>query len=151
MTKPRTGGAAIAIKIRTPDGEVHHTTQEGVEQGAANALWQRFALGHRDPMCLGQLFTDIGYIGDMAATKSILEGTYVFPPDTDDPTRFLLLEATKIYKTMSGEELSTFVTTSDFQYSWRCANENIQSSRSGLHFGHYKAAAHCDYLSVLSL
>ena len=54
-------------------------------------------------MCSGQLFTDIGYIGDTAATKSILEGTYVFPPDTDDPTRFLLLEAANIYKTMSGE------------------------------------------------
>ena len=30
VTKPRTGVAAIAIKIRTPAGEVHHTTQEGV-------------------------------------------------------------------------------------------------------------------------
>jgi hypothetical protein len=149
VTKPRTGGAAIAIKVRTPTGETHYTTQEGVEQGAASVLQERFCLGRRAPMCSGQLFSDIGYIGDTAATQSILEGTYSFPPDTDEPTMFLLREASKIYNKMSTVELSSFVSTEDFQYSWKHINENIQSSRSGLHFAHYKAAAHCDYLSAL--
>ena len=95
VTKPRTGGAAIAIKVRTPTGETHYTTQEGVEQGAASVLQERFCLGRRAPMCSGQLFSDIGYIGDTTATRSILEGTYTFPPDTDEPTMFLWKEASK--------------------------------------------------------
>ncbi len=42
-----------------------------------------------------------------------------------------------------------FVSTTDFQSFWRHANEDIQSSESGCHFGHYKAASHNRYLSAM--
>ena len=86
----------------------------------------------------------------MVAMRSIpLEGTYSFPPDMDESTMFLRQEVSKIYNKMSTVELSSFVTAEDFQYSWKHVNKNIQSSHSGLHFAHYKAAAHCNYLSAL--
>ena len=58
-------------------------------------------------------------------------------------------EATLIFKQTSEDLVSTFVTTNDFQSWWLTADEDIQSSKSGCHFSHYKAAAHNDYLSAL--
>ncbi len=42
-----------------------------------------------------------------------------------------------------------FVSTTDFQSYWQQANENIQSSESGCHFGHYKAASFDRYLLAM--
>jgi hypothetical protein len=42
-----------------------------------------------------------------------------------------------------------FVLTTDFQSYWQHTNENIQSSESGCHFGHYKAASFDGHLSVM--
>ena len=39
---------------------------------------------------------------------------------------------------MSTQEVASYVTCEDFQYYWQRANERIQSSYSGPHFGHYK-------------
>ncbi len=58
----------------------------------------------------------------------------------------LITEAHKVYQSMSEDEVRTFVTKEDFQYLWRHVNEQIESSRSNLHFGHYKDAAHNDDL-----
>ena len=38
------------------------------------------------------------------------------------------------------------ITKEDFQHYWRRMKERTASSYSGRHFGHYKAAAHSDYL-----
>jgi hypothetical protein len=50
---------------------------------------------------------------------------------------------------MSKEEVTEFVTTTDFQQYWLHAKEDIQLSELGCHFGHYKAAAHNWNLSAL--
>ncbi len=42
-----------------------------------------------------------------------------------------------------------FVSTTDFQSYWQHANEDIQSSKSGCHFRHYKAASFDCYLSAM--
>ena len=39
--------------------------------------------------------------------------------------------------------------TTDFQSYWQHANEDIQSSKSGCHFGHYKAASFNHYLLAM--
>ena len=77
----------------------------------------------------------------MDATKSILEGTYMYPPDTDPSTILLLEELAHIYATMPRAELATYVILEDFQYYWWRANERILSSYLGLYMGHYKAAS----------
>ena len=50
---------------------------------------------------------------------------------------------------MSKEEVVDFVTTTDFQQFWLHADKEIQSSESGIHFGHYNAAARDWFLSAL--
>ncbi len=42
-----------------------------------------------------------------------------------------------------------FISTTDFQSYWQHANEDIQSSESGCHFGHYKVASYDRYLSAM--
>jgi len=44
-------------------------------------------------------------------------------------------------------EISIEVDSDEFKYYWKKISEHTSSSMSGLHFGHYKAAATSDYLS----
>ena len=120
-------------------------------------LRKRFRIAMHAPILQDeQLFKDFGYLGDTEATRQVLEGTYQYPPEMDDHTRLLLEEAHLIYQRMSDEEIHAFIASEDFRFFWQHANEKIQSSESGCHFGHYKAASfdeditalHCGKLSL---
>jgi len=73
-----------------------------------------FCLAYTAPSCSGQLYNNIGFLGDTEQVQQILEGTYVFPDNTDPATKLLLEEASITYAKMSAEEVSTFVTVEDF-------------------------------------
>ena len=79
--------------------------------------------------------------------QQILEGTFVPPPGTDRPTMILLEEITRIWDKMGAGEVNIVISKEDFQHYWKHAKEHTLSSFSGMHFGHYKAAAHLDFLS----
>ncbi len=87
------------------------------------------------------LHQDFGYLPDTDAAARVLRGTYDYPADIDPYTKLLIQEAHHIFSRMSEEEVIDFVTTTDFQQFWLHADEQIQSSESGIHFGHDKAAA----------
>ena len=70
------------------------------------------------PCYSGKLFVDIGSIRDTSASQQILKGAYTYPPDTDPAIKFLLDEASRTYKAMSGSKVATYVTVADFQYYW---------------------------------
>ena len=105
-------------------------------------LSERFVTAHYAPLSLGQLLDGIGYLGATPAVEEIPEGTFVYPPDMDHHTRLLLGETACLFAKTAGDVISTFDTMKDFQGWWPTANENIQSSKSGVHFGHYVAAVH---------
>ncbi len=67
----------------------------------------------------------------------------------DTYTKLLFQEARHIFHRLSKEEVVDFVLTTDSQSYWQHANEDIQSSKSGCHFGHYKAASFDCYLSAM--
>ncbi len=96
--------------------------------------------------CLHQ---DFGYLADTEAADRVLRGTYDYPANMDSYTKLLLQDAHHIFSRMSKEEGIDFVTTTDFQQFWLNADKEIQSSKSGIHFGHYKAAARDRFLSAL--
>jgi len=147
--KPNQGGAVYDVRIKQGDNTVEVNTEDGIFTHVSEHLSERFRLAFSAPCYRGGLFDDVGFIGDTAAARAILEGTYVYPPDTDPATRLLLEEAAIIYATMPREEIATYVTVEDFQYYWQRANERISSSYSGLHMGHYKAASFDPHLSAL--
>jgi hypothetical protein len=145
----RSGGAPTAIKIKQGEVDYIFDTQEGVEEQVARKLTDWFKLGCDAPISSGQLFDDIGYLGDTTSTRAILEGTYEYPPEMCPHTWLLCEEAHRIFILKMTEEICNFVTTEDYQYFWSRANEFIQSSYSHIHFGHYKAIARDQYLSAL--
>ena len=59
------------------------------------------------------------------------------------------MEAAAIFSKTAESMITTFITHRYFQTWWLTSREDIQSSKSGTHFGHYKTAAQNDYLSVL--
>ena len=56
----------------------------------------------------------------------------------------LLEEIGRIGVQMTNGELKIDVAPEEFRYFWRRVKERTSSSRSGIHYGHYKAAAHSD-------
>ena len=124
-------------------------TEDGVFDAVSAGIASRYRLARSAPAYSGQLFNDLGFVGDTAAAAAILEGTYVFPPNLDPATRLLLEEAARTFALLSRREVSTYVTVEDFQYYWKRARERTSSSYSGLSFSHYMAAAHDDELSLL--
>lgn len=148
-TKPRRGGAPTRIQVQEEGGDQIYETRAKVEEHSARKLTSRFKLARHTSIEEGQLFDDIGYLGDTTSTRAILEGTYEFPPDMDPHLRLLLEEAHKVFSNKSTEEISSFVATQDYQHYWSRADEFIQSSYSNIHFGHYKAIARDHYLSAL--
>ena len=112
-------------------------------------LSDRFETAYHAPISSWKLLDDIGFLGATPVVKQILEGTYVYPLGMDNHIRLLLEEVIPLFARTAVGVIASFVTTKDFQDWWLTVNENIQSSKSGAHFGHYKAAAHNDYLSAL--
>ena len=148
-TKPKQGGSVYNVRIKNGDTEEVINTEEGIFKHVSEHLSDQFRLTFTAKCYNGKLFDDIGFIGDTDAARSILEGTYNYPPDLDTATKLLFEEAVITYSKIPKEELATYVTVEDYQYYWQRANKRISSSYSGLHFGHYKAAALDPHLLAL--
>ena len=128
---PEAGGAVTRVKVPTPGGVSVYAIKEGVEGQAGPRMDKRFGLARKEPICAdARLHQDFGFLGDTDATRQVLEGTYVFPDDIDPHTKMLLEEAHTLFSSMEAEEVSNYVPTSDFQYYWRKAKEDTQSSES---------------------
>ena len=123
------------------------TTKDKIELAIAAEISKQSGRADSAPICQGPLFDLLGYSANTYTAKQILKGTFVPPPGTDGPTLIILAEIACIWKKMGAGEVEITVTTEDYQYYWNKVKKKISSSISGLHFGHYKATAHSDFLS----
>lgn len=55
----------------------------------------------------------------------------------------------RLWGLIDRRQININITPHDFQYYWRQAYKKTSSSYSGLHFGHYRAAAFSHKLSQL--
>jgi hypothetical protein len=85
------------------------------------------------------------------AARAILQGDYVVPAETDDYRREFLQRIQASAPLDPQERLSCEITKEDFQRYWKKPKEQTSSSISGLHYGHYKAAAMDDTLSEIHM
>jgi hypothetical protein len=139
IEKPK-GQAILQVTIDTPHGAVTHTTQDTVEQACKEGLCTRFNLGQRAPITFGALAQDFGQLGYSQASHRLFNGDYIFPADCDSATRDLLLGIAHMKKQFQNTDLDADeVTPKDYISFWKSAKEDTASSRSGRHFGHYKA------------
>jgi hypothetical protein len=113
-------------------------------------IGDRYRLAYSVPIMRNpQLLQDVGFAGDGPANDHILRGSYIFPPEMDQYTKFLMLEAAVMYTSLGKDEIVDFVKRLDFQGYWRSAREKTESSKSNLHFGHYVASSHDNVVSDL--
>jgi hypothetical protein len=148
-TRPPRGGAPITLRVQAGTTINTYSTEHEMFEHTSDYLSQRFRLAHSAPCYQGQLFDDLGFMGDTECAKMILEGTYDYPPDTDKWTKKILQEAHITFSQLSGIEIKTMITTEDFQNYWRRVDERTSSSFSGVTFSHYKAAAYHLMLSAM--
>ena len=102
---------------------------------------KRFRLAYSAPCYHGQLFDNLGFMGDTECSQQILAGAYDYPPNTDIWTKKILQEAQHTFWRMCDKEIVTTNSTADFQQYWRRVDERTSSSFCGITFSHYKAVA----------
>jgi hypothetical protein len=133
-----------------PAGDTLYATKEGVESQGAAAIETRYKVA-RGALIVkdAQLHGNFGFLANTVSADQVLQGSYIYPKNMDTHTKLLLQEAQHIFHRLLKEEVVNFVSTTDFQSYWQHANEDIQSSKSGCHFGYYKAASFDRYLSAM--
>jgi hypothetical protein len=148
---PQRGSAVASLTVKSEAGEeTEYATSEGVEHQASRAIADRYKKARTAPILQDErLFKDFGYTANTPAARQVLDGTYSYPVEMEFYTKLLLQEAHLLYLKMSKQEVENIISTKEFQQYWRRANENIQSSASGIHFGHLKAAGFDKFLSSI--
>ncbi len=78
-------------------GVIDYETEEGVHEAIFNEVhWKRYNLAEEAPICQGGLRGQFGYTSTSPTAKTVLDGTYNFPPDMDTATRELFEEIAQI-------------------------------------------------------
>ncbi len=124
------------------------TTQETVEQEIFSEVHNKqYTLAGEVPICNGNLFQDSGYLTNTPASNAVLDGTYKMPPEFDQATAELFAEIAKIRTLIPKDSVSITITPSQWKHYWQVVNEETSSSKSGLHFGHYKVGRLSDTIA----
>lgn len=140
----------VKVPVEDPlEPALHYTTRESVHQATGECIRDRYQLGLRSPFNSGQLGQDVGQLGDGLVVQQILDGNYVFPPNTPPAVESLLKEAAVLYESTKDVPFNLQITKEEFQYWWTHCRADTQSSKSGIHYDHYVCAAHDDELTEL--
>ncbi len=123
-------------------------TEEAVQEAIFNEVHRkRYNLAEEAPICQGALRCQFGYSATSPTARSVLDGTYKFPPDMDASTRELFEEIAHIRGMVPSDSVNGLTSRERWQQRWKKVKEDTSSSQSGLHFGHYIAGTDCDYIS----
>jgi hypothetical protein len=123
-------------------------TQEGVQNAIFNEVHQkRYNLAEEASICKGFLKGQFGYMLTLPTARSVLDGSYDFPPDIDKATKELFEECANIQSIVPANSITGIISRKRWQQQWKKVKEDTSSSPSGLHFGHYITGADCDYIS----
>lgn len=142
-----TGGSVYRVEVQDEEGNYSTKTEQAeVEHFIMENNEKRFRLTESTPMLQQPLREELGLLAATQAAKQILRGTYKCPPQTDSYTRWFI-ECMR--QSQEQAAFDTNITSKDFVNYWKRAKESTSSSVSGLHFGHYKAAAQCPLLSEI--
>ena len=140
-TQPPRGGNPLAVHVQSGPIVTTCDTETEVVGHTSDHLSECLRLAYSAPCYRGQLFDDLGFMGDTECSQQILEGMYEYPPDTNIWTKKILQEAHHTFSRMSGTKIATTISTMDFQQYWKRVDERTSSSFSSVTFSHYKAVA----------
>jgi hypothetical protein len=143
-------GAISKVEVPSEDADSPPTTmdtQDTVEKAIMDAIEERYKLSHQSPFLQDPLLSILGLTGNSTAAQQILDGTFICPDGVDDTTKTIVQLLQRPF--VGAKRVDTEISRHDYQRYWKRAKESTSSSYSGLHFGHWKAAAACDELSEI--
>jgi hypothetical protein len=144
------GGAVSRIEVMEDGEYVEKTSQADVEQHTMAMCSARFRLTEDTPLRQEPMLSELGPMAvNTDAARAILQGTYTIPAEVDAYTNEFLNTIQACAPPDPTSRISCAITKEDFQAYWRKTKERTSSSISGLHYGHYKAAASDDFLSEI--
>jgi hypothetical protein len=127
---------------------MERNTQDTIEQLIFSEVHEKqYTLTGEAPICNGQLFQDFGYTASIPASRAVLDGTYMVPADSDAATKELFAKIEAICKLIPENSVSITITLGQWKQYWKVVNEEMSSSESGLHFGHYLVGSKSDIIS----
>jgi hypothetical protein len=144
------GGSVSRIEVLEEGQYVEKSDQVAVEQHTMAMCSACFRLTEDTPLRQEPMSSALGpFAVNTAVAHAILQGTYTVPGDTDAFTKEFLLTLQAYAPRDPRHRISCEITKEDFQQFWKKTKERTSSSISGLHYGHYKAAATNDLLSEI--
>jgi hypothetical protein len=150
----QSSGSCFKVQVPQKDGGVvEHTSQDDLQ----NAIWtnihrRRFYLVDEAPLCSESLRGMFGYNPVSHIARTVLAGTYEYPPDFDQAMREIFEKCARIQFMIPKDSVSATITPDAWQSHWSKAMEKTSSSVSGCHFGPHIAgmkSEHSTYLQTL--
>ena len=124
--------------------------QTEIEDAIMEENKSKFMQNYDTPFLSEPLNNIVGPMGLSEAADDILRGTFIPPEDTDDDTKEVIRHMKMDPRIAANGPIRNGTTTFEFKKFWKRSREKISSSRSGIHNGHYVAAAQDDYLAKLT-
>jgi hypothetical protein len=91
-------------------------TQEEVQNANFNEVhWKRYNLAEEAPICKGFLKGQFGYMSTLPTARSVLDGSYDFPPDMDEATKELFEECAKIQSIVPANSVTGIISHERWQ------------------------------------
>ena len=129
-------------------GVLEFDTQEGVQNEIFNDVhWRQYNLAEEAPISRGFLRRQFGYMSTSPTARSVLDGSYDFPPDIDSATKELFEKCAKIQSIVPANSVTGAISREQWQQGWKKVKEDTSLPPPGLHFGYYIAGADCNYIS----
>ena len=128
---------------------IWHSDKDTVEQKIMENNENHFRLTESTPPMNELLLSDLGFLSDTDGAKRILNRTYLCPEGVDAYTKNFITSLQITTPIDPADFIPNTVSLQDYQAHWKRSKEHTSSSISGLHFGHWKAAAESNFLSKL--
>ena len=150
LGKIRSLPASKVATISEDGGRVVHSDKVNVHAALKEHLGNRLQTAHDSPITKGQILQYLGHLANTDAADNILHGRYRYPEDTEEGTELLLREATHLYAKNKGI-VKYILKDNEFSSFWNSTREATESSKSGIHFGHYIAQSFSPFLTKLQV
>jgi hypothetical protein len=131
--------SATSIQVKGKGGAIlEHSTQERLKQTIFSKIHNKqYTMAEEVPICNSRWFNKFGYTSNTPASRAVMDGMYVAPLDSDKATQDLFDEIAAICHRVPKDSVPISITPTQWKQYWKAGNEDISSSESGIHFGHY--------------
>ena len=115
------GRSARVVSDKTDSGGVvEYEGQDKVEEAIWSVIHDKiFYLPEQSPICKGKLIEEFGYQANTEAGRKVLNGSYFYEEEFDEPTKELMEEITRMRSIIPARSVNTKFTRKGWQWRWR--------------------------------